>query len=157
MVNFGHIANTVDWLIKSSSDYWRWLICYCRSNRGPQLKIDKLLKEKEKKENMVNYDSEYGKTSTKSTKVKEMNISTLAANYGEEQLEHAQARAMTRDAYEKKEREALIERIKAMDAKQLAIVAECIPVEVCLDRIAKEYGMLKAFRDSVKNTIGNFN
>lgn len=64
--------------------------------------------------------------------------------------------AMTRDTYEKKEREALMERIKAMDEKQLAIVAECIPFEICIGRIMHEYQQLEALRDSVRNAIGNF-
>lgn len=77
---------------------------------------------------------------------------TIAANYGEELI----PAGMTRGSYEQKEREALMERIKAMDEKQLEIVAECIPVDICLRRVNKEYGQLKAFADTIKNTIGNF-
>ena len=129
-----------------------WFICggwidqlCCRLDQ--KIKVKDILKEKEKQE-MKKHVNDVNESK---------NLGTLTMSYGEEQLEHALTRRISADAYEQKEREALIERIKAMDAKQLAIVAECIPVEVCLDRIAKEYAQLKAMRDAITNTIGNFN
>lgn len=118
-----------------------WLICGGWIDElcwrlDKEIKVKDILKEKEKEEMK-----------------KDLNAATMAMNYGEEPVDRHDS--FTNAVYEKKEREALMERIKAMDDKQLAIVAECIPVEICMARIQKEYQQLKALRDSIQNAIGN--
>ena len=120
-----------------------WLICGGWIDElcwrlDQEIKIKDILKEKEKKEMKKDLNAIYN----------------AAVMEGEESVDRHDS--FTNAIYEKKEREALMERIKAMDDKQLVIVAECIPFEICIGRIMHEYQQLEALRDSVRNAIGNF-
>lgn len=51
------------------------------------------------------------------------------------------------------EREALIERINGMSEEQLRVVAEVIPVELCMERISSELAKAKQFEQTVKAAV----
>lgn len=50
-----------------------------------------------------------------------------------------------------RERKELTERIKGMSVEELEIVADTIPVELCLARIQKELDKAKEMENSIKN------
>ena len=53
----------------------------------------------------------------------------------------------------KKDREELRERIEAMTPEELAIVVECIPVNLCMARIHSELDRAANLEKSIKNMI----
>lgn len=55
------------------------------------------------------------------------------------------------DAAKKK----LAERIQGMSQEELEIVADTIPIELCLNRIEKELSRAKDFENLVKKAIGS--
>lgn len=51
----------------------------------------------------------------------------------------------------------LTERILGMSQEELELVADTIPIELCLKRIHKELDRAKNFESLVKNAIGSLN
>ena len=59
----------------------------------------------------------------------------------------------TENAMTQMERDELAARIKGMSQEELKIVLDCIPVEMCLTRVAKEIDKLQAFKNSINNAM----
>lgn len=51
------------------------------------------------------------------------------------------------------ERDEFIRRVKGMSMEEKALALEYIPVELCLDRIAKELDRAKTMEERIKNAM----
>lgn len=52
------------------------------------------------------------------------------------------------------EKNILTERINGMGAEELELVADTLPIELCLKRIHKELDKAKEFENMIKNALG---
>ena len=106
-----------------------------------------------KKENVVREIYEKG------TAAKETNIRTTIPESADihdivEQVKHVGN--VPRSSMTKLERDELVSRIKGMSKEELEIVVDCLPVEMCLNRIAKEIDKAQTFEKRVEEAIRSF-
>ena len=106
-----------------------------------------------KKENVVRENYEKG------TAAKETNIRTTIPESADihdivEQVKHVGN--VPRSSMTKLERDELVSRIKGMSKEELEIVVDCLPVEMCLNRIAKEIDKAQTFEKRVTEAINAF-